>query len=1037
MSNIDYSKIREENVIKYGTDIGRIGKMLLADRYADKTHFIFELLQNAEDAMAKKQGVTTKPSNMVTFQLSKDTLSISHSGKPFDEADVRGICGIAESTKNELTAIGRFGIGFKSVYSYTDLPEIHSGNEHFTIEKYVLPECIKEIPLDKDETRIILPLNQQTRLKDHDEIANGIQQINLNSLLFLHYIESITWSTDNGNSGIFVRHKPNSLDNNVREIELTKIINGGTPHSEKWLVFSKKISNEKIEASVEIAFSLNGDKIQPIADSKLVVFFPTILTTYLGFLVQGPYRTTPSRDNVPTNDEWNQKCVKTTNSLVLESLRWLRIKNRLNIESLRCFPINKSNFSDSNMFSCIFHTIKKAFKEEFLLPSYNENYVSASQALLARTKEMRELFQTSDISTLFGGSYKWIHEDVSIDKTPDIRIYLMNELEVEEVQAEKLINKLSDNVNFLKSKDNKWMCQLYEFLNKQKSAFSKLKGMPIIRLLNLEHAPAFINNELQVFLPGSNTDFPTVHPETCNTDESLEFLKALGIILPNQVEDIKRNILKRFDERPIKITQNEYEQIVPRILEAFNTDSKFQQDNLIAALKSTYFIAAIDTVTDKSYFIPPEKAYFNTDSFRNLFKNVPEIYFINDEWGLKGEKCRPLLVACGVERNFRLIPKPNAMPHDELHQLRIQAGFGDCTYSNTQNDNTIYGLEPLLHLMNTLDKKEKIIRSKLIWNELCRLYERRHESVFLAEHSWSFSQRNHNCYFDTYFIRLLNTMPWIPDSNGRLQIPGNISFKSLDWEGNLFLLSKIHFKTDEIQAFEEKNPGKKVVDENLYKELMALKAEKEAQEEKKGKDILEGLLAGDNKFIPEVAAEDTEPVVTEYEGKDTSQPVSHSSAETEQTGRSVADKVDDPSNHPKPSAPDPEYISVEGKWGQDVVYKELEKEYKGNVNIEIIDLNAKGKTGYGADFIIEELGKKIKYIEVKSTKGTRGTPVEVSCRQWDAARHYFNIDHGDEYWIYCVFEAGYANPPIVKVQNPYQKWKDGKLQAHPVNFLIS
>ena len=46
----DYAAIRAENERRYGTDIGRIGPMLLADRYDERAHFIFELLQNAEDA---------------------------------------------------------------------------------------------------------------------------------------------------------------------------------------------------------------------------------------------------------------------------------------------------------------------------------------------------------------------------------------------------------------------------------------------------------------------------------------------------------------------------------------------------------------------------------------------------------------------------------------------------------------------------------------------------------------------------------------------------------------------------------------------------------------------------------------------------------------------------------------------------------------------------------------------------------------------------------------------------------------------------
>ncbi len=127
----NYNEIRADNERRYGTDIGRIGPMLLADRYDDRTHFIFELLQNAEDALARRPNWGGQRS--IRFHLTDDELRVTHFGKPFDEADVRGICGIAESTK-ELTAIGHFGIGFKSVYAFTERSEVHSGTEEFVIE---------------------------------------------------------------------------------------------------------------------------------------------------------------------------------------------------------------------------------------------------------------------------------------------------------------------------------------------------------------------------------------------------------------------------------------------------------------------------------------------------------------------------------------------------------------------------------------------------------------------------------------------------------------------------------------------------------------------------------------------------------------------------------------------------------------------------------------------------------------------------------------------------------------------------------------
>lgn len=51
----NYAEIRRDNERRYGTDIGRIGPMLLAHRYDERTHFIYELLQNAEDAFAKRR----------------------------------------------------------------------------------------------------------------------------------------------------------------------------------------------------------------------------------------------------------------------------------------------------------------------------------------------------------------------------------------------------------------------------------------------------------------------------------------------------------------------------------------------------------------------------------------------------------------------------------------------------------------------------------------------------------------------------------------------------------------------------------------------------------------------------------------------------------------------------------------------------------------------------------------------------------------------------------------------------------------------
>ena len=124
----DYGTIRAENIARYGWDTAVLD--LLGHLYSDRTHFIFELIQNAEDAGASE----------LTFTLFADRLEVRHDGRPFTEADVRGVAGVAQSTKSgDLTSIGRFGIGFKSVYAYTRNPQIISGDERFRIESFVRP----------------------------------------------------------------------------------------------------------------------------------------------------------------------------------------------------------------------------------------------------------------------------------------------------------------------------------------------------------------------------------------------------------------------------------------------------------------------------------------------------------------------------------------------------------------------------------------------------------------------------------------------------------------------------------------------------------------------------------------------------------------------------------------------------------------------------------------------------------------------------------------------------------------------------------
>src|SRR5258707_1178616 len=76
------------------------------EKYAEPTHFIFELLQNADDQEAER----------VQFRLFSHRVEFRHWGDQFKQEDVERITRLGDSGKPSHK-IGRYGIGFKSVFA--------------------------------------------------------------------------------------------------------------------------------------------------------------------------------------------------------------------------------------------------------------------------------------------------------------------------------------------------------------------------------------------------------------------------------------------------------------------------------------------------------------------------------------------------------------------------------------------------------------------------------------------------------------------------------------------------------------------------------------------------------------------------------------------------------------------------------------------------------------------------------------------------------------------------------------------------------
>ncbi len=1012
----DYDAIRQDNERRYGTDIGRIGQLLLANRYGDRTHFIYELLQNAEDALARR--TDWRGSRAVSFDLDASTLRVSHFGVPFDEADIRGVCGIGQGTK-KLTDIGRFGIGFKSVFAFTDRPEIHSGSEDFAIESFVWPIATDPIARARDETVISIPLQEGDDAAKKNAIADALSRLGTTSLLFLREIEEIRWAVDGIPVGFYLREAEQE-GVNVQRVTVVGQKSEEPEVDDEWLVFSRPIHTEdgELGGHVELAWLTGQDEgdrkgLRAVKPSQLVVFFPTVVETHLGFLIQGPYRTTPSRDNVPPRDEWNRMCVRETGTLLVESLQWLRDKGRLDATALSCLPLDPAGFEES-MFQRLFAETKTAFGRKKLLPALGGTYVSAKDGLLARGEELRRLLSPTQLAALHGRArpLHWLEGTISRDRTPELRGYLVQELGIREFTPEALLKCLTGA--FLREQTDEWIQSLYEFLNPRPALRARAVSLPIIRLEDGSQVPPFVGDEPRAFLPGSvETGFPTVRAAVCRTEEAREFLTSLDLTEPDPVDNVIGNILPKYRAEE-ELSDTEYASDVGLMVGALATDSRAQQDRLVKALRATPWVRAVDGSGKRGLWAKPGEVYLATESLRKLFEDVRDILFVDSDVScLRAEEPRRLLARSGATRHLKPVRVRCDLSQEQLREIRRSNGLERRTWEEVK-DRTIRGLGALLDQLAALDSDERPDRARDLWDALSDLNKRRGSGLFEAVYSWGFFREIKIASFNAAFVRTLNQRRWIPDSSGRLRRPESVAFEETGWEPDRFLESKIRFKPPLLEHLAKMAGIEPGVLELLQKIGVTTEAELEqrlgvkhgGEERGRTEEHKHGLEPPDKRRRTPTTKNESNGDDSESDHSGAKEPPSGNVGPRQfftYVGVECKDEEDsDPDGLAHSKRMDLERSAIK-------FILDVEPDWRPT------EVNNRGFDLYRGATI----ETATHWCEVKAMTGTLDDrDVGVSSAQFKCAQ-----DLGDAYWLYVVERAGTDTPNLVRIQDPVGKAK--------------
>ena len=640
-------------------------KLASGDIWETSTRYIYELLQNAEDAKA----------NEFKIYLSKRRVKIVHNGKLFTEDDVRNIC-YANSKKDPNETIGYLGVGFRSVFTVTDKPEIYSGEYRFRFDReeckrkfgesslfYFYPFWIQQptehIDLNK-KTTFILPFKSEDYF---DRSIEQLKKLGAHSLLFLRNIKNISIydevnnTTQEFNINLLedLKHPSNYekileeiKDNDIQEIKIGKFLLVEGDKASRFLVFrgtfevpdwvrndeeTKRAKREKIKIrEISIAFKLDKDNNLEPTTGYICSFFP-IEERKINFLVHADFIVQAGRVALLDN-KWN---------------RWMMEKARKLAEACyHYFQENPEEIKWMEQFLKIFEKredISEKYDDIFEKPLFDatrnpmvvciegkkiplENAVKITE----ETEELikRGFIKCSDLKIIYGEEHHLIKKDYPTGGRN------VKELSVDDINNEDFIKtkiKEGKGVDFLTlfySVYNKAMERRYaHYRREQREEFIK---SDLGRLLVIDRS-GNVRAQNEVYIEPELKIFDELKKKGINVNEK-QILSEFNLInreLCNQAKDYLPEVNEITEKTIVEKC------VLPRIK---TSSEKPSEDDL---LSWTYLLKCHDYnpneeiwVIDDKGIIRKSSEVFLSDKYEPIHclqkYNLPNINFISEKY---------------------------------------------------------------------------------------------------------------------------------------------------------------------------------------------------------------------------------------------------------------------------------------------------------------------------------------------------------------------------------------------------------------------
>ena len=658
----------------------------IKDKYPESAHFVYELLQNADDAEATEVHIT----------INRDEMLFKHNGKkhfditPEDASpvgDINSITGVGDSSKTDLqNKIGKFGVGFKAVFQYTNTPEIYDDIFKFKIDNYIIPTLLEKDRSErkKGETLFVFPFKDPE--KAFNEIKEKIDKLQ-NPILFLRNLNLIVIRVRR--SG-WKRYDEISYKKTLKErltyndgIILERYILNEPLKTSSVFLFSQsvEVTDEGTVSShyISVGFFYNEIEKRLITDIKrnIFCFFPTIETFNTCFVSHAPFLLTDNRQNLMPGELLNQDLVNLLGELAAQSVLHLRdygkkTKQLLIDENIvDIIPSYHKGYFEE--YDKVFETpIKKAFDEiidnEAIFLSRGGKYLSKEEAYLGSPHELVELLNKKQLNELHetDNDVDFLKWELSLKLSKENWNYSKK---FYEYTSERFAKDIT--ADFMSKQDMKWIIRMYNFLRTAAPKLWKVtsdertkdykllpfRTAPIIKSQKGDWvAPYLEDKSRNVYLPlkkDAESSYNFVDEEYLKNEFAKRFFDELEIKEPDEFDYINNTILERYRGEGIdgdQVSRNEDLIVIISYWKKITGTSK--EDALLSLLRNDLYLKRKD-----GYYDLPKNLHFPKDGLNEYLKGSELHQFDKEFYHRVFEKFGSVATDFFIRLRIRTLPR--------------------------------------------------------------------------------------------------------------------------------------------------------------------------------------------------------------------------------------------------------------------------------------------------------------------------------------------------------------------------------------------